>query len=686
MPRALAVAAFALLLAAAAAPAADAATVTRTSTTVTVTARNGELNNLLIEQPGTGIYRITDVSAPLTASAPCTQITTNRVTCSTSGITLVRVLAGDGADRVEMNGSTKAELRGGTGIDFLAGGSGNDTLAAGATGVPTGFDFETLEGRGGVDTLYGSTSTGVNDLLSGGPGNDKLRGGPAHDVLVGNEGADDMTGGGGGSDTASYSDKATGVTVTVNDVANDGLAGEGDNVHTDVGTISGSPGDDTLTGSTAADLIYGNGGNDTINGASGRDVVYSGPGDDTLNGGADADILYPSVGTDTISGGTGTDMASYNDFFDATAITASLDGTANDGPAGENDFVKSDVENLEGGPGNDTLSGNAVANRIVGNQGTDTINGFGGDDDLFGDGTYSGSGGAADTLNGGAGQDLLTGGTGPDVVSGGADFDLAPYADRSAKVTVTLDGAAGDGEAGEGDNVKGDVEGVLGSPYDDVLTGSAYANNVLIGGGGNDQLSGLAGNDTLGGDETNIYVTGTDVLSGGGGIDTVTYDMHNSPLTLDLDGVADDGQTGENDRIKTDVENLIGGNADDHITGNERANALFGGRAFGADTVTGAGGPDSLTGGSGPDTLDGGAGDDELDSHGDAYIDTSTCGADTDRLLADTADNANPDCETVTTVPTASGASAASAARTAAARDAARAARRRLAAVRRMMR
>ena len=48
------------------------------------------------------------------------------------------------------------------------------------------------------------------------------------------------------------------------------------------------------------------------------------------------------------------------------AVTVSLDGTANDGESGENDNVGADVESITGGKGNDTLTGNDLANQLSG--------------------------------------------------------------------------------------------------------------------------------------------------------------------------------------------------------------------------------------------------------------------------------------------------------------------------------
>ena len=47
--------------------------------------------------------------------------------------------------------------------------------------------------------------------------------------------------------------------------------------------ITGTAGNDTITGTTAADEIYGGDGNDTITGGSGNDVIYGGKGTDTVS-------------------------------------------------------------------------------------------------------------------------------------------------------------------------------------------------------------------------------------------------------------------------------------------------------------------------------------------------------------------------------------------------------------------
>jgi len=94
---------------------------------------------------------------------------------------------------------------------------------------------------------------------------------------------------------------------------------------------------------------------------------------------------------------------------------------------------------------------------------------------------------------------VLDGGLGADVLGGGAGVDVATYVARSTRLVIRLDDLAGDGAKGEGDNVRTDVENVVGGRKRDKIIGSAAA-NVLTGGRGADVLKGRAGQDrALGG-------------------------------------------------------------------------------------------------------------------------------------------------------------------------------------------
>ena len=184
---------------------------------------------------------------------------------------------------------------------------------------------------------------------------------------------------------------------------------------------------------------------------------------------------------------------------------------------------------------------------------------------------------------------------------------------------MTLDNVANDGESGENDDVRSDVQNVTGGSGSDTLTGSS-GNNVLSGGNGGDTLDGG---------------TGTDILNGGAGADTVSYALRTAAVAVDLDGIADDGESGENDSIGVDIEDVIGGLGADTLTGDSIAN-----------TLTGGAGDDTLEGGEGSDVLLGGAGEDLVRSR-DTLADQIGCGSEIDSVIADVLDLIGGDCEQI---------------------------------------
>ena len=75
----------------------------------------------------------------------------------------------------------------------------------------------------------------------------------------------------------------------------------------DIVTIVGIPGNDTLNGTPGRDVIDGLGGNSTIDGLGGNDVLCGGAGNDILTGGAGDDTLFGGPGRDRLNGGPGND-------------------------------------------------------------------------------------------------------------------------------------------------------------------------------------------------------------------------------------------------------------------------------------------------------------------------------------------------------------------------------------------
>lgn len=187
---------------------------------------------------------------------------------------------------------------------------------------------------------------------------------------------------------------------------------------------------------------------------------------------------------------------------------------------------------------------------------------------------------------------------------------------------------------------------IIGGEGNDALIGGAR-NDTIDGGPGDDFLDGSLGNDVLRGGDGNDELKpdrGTDGISGGEGIDTVVYQLRAAP-TLSLDGLANDGEAGENDLIGVDVEHVEGSTNSGvvTITGDGRANHL---RVIS--------GPGVITGGEGADVLEGGPADDTINAR-DGSPDRVICGGGTDTVLADTLDIVSPNCENVSIQATAGG-------------------------------
>ncbi len=308
----------------------------------------------------------------------------------------------------------------------------------------------------------------------------------------------------------------------------------------------GGAGDDELVGGTAGDLLDGGSGNDRLSGGNGEDHLAGGDGVDDLAGGAGGDTLDGGTGRDQLDGGSGDDVLTGGADSDAL-----YGGAANDAlDGGSSDDV------LDGGVGDDVLNGSDGNDVLQAAAGADALHGGAGDDDLLvssgaptvldgGDGNDRlQGGGAGDVLDGGPGNDVLDGGDGADVLAGGAGSDTADYGQRVAALAVTLGSGANDGAAGEHDDVRGDVEQVLGGAGNDVLVAGATPAQ-LRGNGGNDTLRGGRATDLLdGGDgsdrvQARSHPHDTDVVHCGGGTDT--YDADRS------DRIASDCESGHVD-------------------------------------------------------------------------------------------------------------------------------------------
>lgn len=299
------------------------------------------------------------------------------------------------------------------------------------------------------------------------------------------------------------------VTVTATDRGGAGLSVSKQLVFTVVNRddyLYGTAAGETLVGQANRDVIQGLGGNDIINGGGGNDDLYGGDGDDNLRGEAGDDKLWGELGRDTLYGGAG-------------------------------------VDELRGGDGDDNLYGEDGDDRLYGDAGNDILDGGAGNDLLeggIGNDTLRGGVGN-DILRGGDGDDILDGGVGADTLSGGAGVDTLTYASATAGIVLNL--ATGThGGAAAGDVLEDAFERVIGSGFDDVITGGA-GDDYIEGGAGNDKLYGGAGNDTLyGGDGDDLLdaQAGNDTLYGGAGNDILIGGDDSDVYLIDRNSGADE--------------------------------------------------------------------------------------------------------------------------------------------------
>lgn len=248
---------------------------------------------------------------------------------------------------------------------LLEGGSGNDVLRSHGNGrfkLSGGGDDDRLFGSDGPDSLIGD---GGDDVLYAGAGNDSLYGGLGSDFIEGEAGQDLWS-----QDPVSpaYTELfPNAMRLTFDRKANDGPTGENDNVRS-VEVIATSQGADTIDASNAdagislAFQFVSVRGPDSIIGSQFDDhLILRGPA--TIRGGAGNDTIQAS-GTSWLYGDDGNDSLGVDD-----------------------DNPPSIGGRIDGGRGNDLLTGNKAPNDIDGGPGNDTINSSGGQDTLVG---YSG--------------------------------------------------------------------------------------------------------------------------------------------------------------------------------------------------------------------------------------------------------------------------------------------------------
>ncbi|MEA3040611.1 MAG: hypothetical protein QOC65_100 [Sphingomonadales bacterium] len=457
----------------------------------------------------------------------------------------VEVVGGAGNDR--LGGAGGADLiwagpgddliLGTVGDDALDGGDGSDSVDFGALTEGVSVDLTAGEARVGnavqrLAAIENASGTAFADLLRGDAGANRLVAGAGDDILLGTAGADALDGGE-GVDRVDYSAFAGPVEID--------LALGQALVAVDVQSLA-SIGD--ATGSDFDDRIFGDDGTNRLDGGAGADSIDARGGDD---------IVVGSAGADALDGGEGRDVLD----FSGLALAVAVDLANHVAQVGGDAQTLAGFEDATGTAFADSLRGDAGANRLSAEAGDDLLLGSLGEDEL----------------DGGEGRDLLD-------LSGLAVAATVDLANAFARVGDDLQHVLG-------------IEDVIGTDFDDILSGDVGPNR-LAGGGGADKLEGRDGDDLF------IGSAGADVIDGGEGNDRLDYSGLDSGLKVDL--AAGNAQVGGDNQSLTGIEEVIGTAQDDILGGGLGGDRLEAGA--GADRVLGSAGADALDGGEGDDLLD----------------------------------------------------------------------------------
>lgn len=204
--------------------------------------------------------------------------------------------------------------------------------------------------------------------------------------------------------------------------------------------VRGTNTGNVLSGTTLADIILGLGGNDTLSGLAGDDIMSGGAGIDTLAGGSGNDFMSggSDQAADIVRGEAGNDMivAMMNDRVDGgTGYDTLLINLANTFTALTLDFSQAHLATSSAiGLGTTTVASFerieltmevGYGSSIIGSRGNDII---GITVDGFGPGT-------ALTIDGGGGNDFVSGSFGDDVLRGGLGDDVISSDEGSDRMT-----------------------------------------------------------------------------------------------------------------------------------------------------------------------------------------------------------------------------------------------------------
>ncbi|MBL4749898.1 MAG: Hint domain-containing protein [Amylibacter sp.] len=445
---------------------------------------------------------------------------------------------------------------------------------------------------------------------------------------------DSGNGSGSGSGQETTNDYLTGGinygSPKTSDTTKDNDSGSGGTSNSDSGSGGSGSSDSGSGGSGSSDSGSG-GTSNSDSGSGGTSNSDSGSGGSGSSDSGSGD----SSNSDSGSGGSGSSDSgsggSGNSDSGSGGSGSSDSGSGGSGSGGSG----------KGGPVDGTNNNDVMLPLFVDADG-DTIDGDDGDNDIifgYGGDDIIAAGAGTNVIYGGTGDDVFIGGEGADSFQGNAGQDNLDYSNSGAAVNVDLSTSELSGGDADNDTILGGIDGVIGSDFDDVLTGfdqqgtdpaDTYTNE-LFGGAGDDVITGLGGDDVLdggtgddeiyggGGDDEITGGAGNDFVEGGAGDDVIDTSGPNSTgfnpaLDLGFPGLVTPDADPFNDR---DV--VYGGAGNDTITTGDDADTIFGGTGddvidggIDADFIDGGDGDDTIVGGEGSDVIYGGAGDDVI--------------------------------------------------------------------------
>ena len=594
-----------------------------------------------------------------------------------------------------------------------------------------------IELAGGNDSFVGSAS---NDQVWGGYGNDSLRGAAGNDSLYG-DGGDDVLDGGQGSDSYFvtglvsggwesfggydlYSDSGSSGIDQIVAIGNDDVdiaLADGNFLSTNgierlvnqtskivngvpvaglvrllgnwagnvldlrnVSTVGGNlrieagNGDDTIDGSSSADVIQAGQGNDVINGRGGADT-YEVSGNQASNfegfdsyadsgtgfGEIDTILVVSATGSDAVDIGLRSFAASSGiERIDARTTTGKVqllgDGNANSLNFSTTTIVGTNVV-IDAADGNDSVVGSSGNDRILTGAGNDTFNGAAGSDTYEVSGSQAGGFGGFDTYadagtgSGEVDRIVATAGT------AAVDIGLSGFSSTSrievidATTTTGTVRLLGDGNANnfdfsavnlQGTNLLIDVGG-----GNDTVVGSA-GNNRILGGSGTDSLNGAGGSDTyeVSGTLANNF-GGYDIYAdsgnGAGEVDRIVAAAGSAAVDIGLTSFSASASRIEviDATTTTGLVRLLGTTAANSF--NFSGVSLVGTNlsidlGAGNDTLIGSAGSDRVLAGTGTDSLNGAGGADTYVVSGtlasnfggyDIYADSGNGAGELDRIV-----------------------------------------------------